>query len=68
MTEKIVFYLMIAAVVATVVSLAMGLFHMVKGQQKENAQKANKMMWRRIWFQGAALAMFALMIVLSKGV
>lgn len=64
--EKFVVVLMVLAMLGVLASLGFGLFYMVKGG-KVNAKKSNKMMWRRIWFQGVALVAFALILILAKG-
>jgi len=50
---------------ATVVSLVVGLIHFFK-TTKEDREKSNKMMRYRIFFQGIALAIFALLLMVGR--
>ena len=67
--EKIIIIGLILAGVATLGALGFGLARMVQGRNTlADAEKSNKFMWYRIYFQAAALALFALLLVtLKKG-
>lgn len=54
------------AMAATVGALAWGLFAMARGGNF-NAKWSNKMMRYRVLFQAIAIAVFALLLSLSKG-
>lgn len=57
--------MMIVAMLATVGSLAMGLFAMVKGGEF-NKKHGNRLMQLRVTLQGVALLFFALAFMTSK--
>ena len=59
------FILMIAAMLATLAILGIGIFSMGKGGEF-NAKYGNKLMKMRVIMQGIALACFALAVLSSK--
>jgi len=56
---------MILAMIAVVAVLATGLVTMARGKDV-SGEKTNKLMWWRVYLQAAALAFFALVMVLAK--
>jgi hypothetical protein len=66
MNTQIVMGLLILAVVGTVGVLGAGLITMARGKDT-HSRTSNKLMWWRIYLQGGALALFALLLVLLKG-
>lgn len=56
--------LLIAAMVATVSVLAIGLFNMFKGGHEAD-ERSNKMMRMRILFQAFALLIFSLLLLIK---
>lgn len=56
--------LMIIAMIATLLALGLGLFAFIKGGEF-NEKYGNKLMKARIYFQGAALALLALAILVT---
>ncbi|WP_160122670.1 twin transmembrane helix small protein [Rhodovarius lipocyclicus] len=58
-------YLIPLAMAATVVALVMGLFQMARGSP--DPHRSNRLMQYRILFQGAAILMFVLLLMLLKG-
>ena len=66
MNATITAVLMVLAMLGVVAVLALGLINMVRGKDT-TGKTANKLMWWRIYLQGAALALFALVMVLVKG-
>lgn len=58
--------MLILAMAATVGALAWGLFAMARGGEF-NAQWSNKMMRYRVLFQAIAIAVFALLLSLTRG-
>lgn len=56
---------MVVAMIAVLTVLGMGLLTMVRGKDI-TGEKSNKLMWWRVYLQAAALALFALVIVLVK--
>ncbi|MGB1076984.1 MAG: twin transmembrane helix small protein [Bdellovibrionales bacterium] len=61
----IVFALLLVAMALTFFSLAAGLVVMVKGG-KTNELYGNKLMRARVYFQGIAIALFALAFLMSN--
>ena len=59
------FIAMILAMIGVVVVLGFGLVTMVNGKDV-SGEKSNKLMWWRIYLQAGALALFALVMALSK--
>lgn len=57
--------MMIVAMFATLGSLGLGLFAMVKGGDF-NKKHGNRLMQLRVWLQGMALLFFALAFMTSK--
>ncbi len=53
------------AMIAVLAVLASGLIVMVRGKDV-TGKRSNKLMWWRIYLQAAALALFALVLVLTK--
>lgn len=64
--QTVVFFMMIAAMMAVGASLFLGLFYMTR-EGKKNREKSLKMMKVRVYLQGAALALFALALLMSQG-
>jgi hypothetical protein len=56
---------MALAMVAVLGVLGAGLYVMVRGRDV-SGRKSNKLMWWRIYLQAAALALFAIILFLSK--
>lgn len=56
---------MILAMIGVVAVLGYGIVTMVSGKDVSGA-KSNKLMWWRIYLQAGALALFALIMTLSK--
>ena len=56
---------MVLAMLAVLGVLGMGLYTMVRGKDT-TGHKTNRLMWWRIYLQAAALALFALALVLAK--
>lgn len=56
---------MILAMIAVLAVLGTGLVTMVRGKDV-SGEKSNKLMWMRVYLQAAALAFFALVLVLAK--
>ena len=54
------------AMAATLATLGYGLFTMSRGGGV-SAAKSNRLMWRRVFFQGIALALFAILLMLKQG-
>lgn len=68
MNTNIIVGLMVVAMLGVIGTLGAGLIHMVRGRDDvTSGQKANKLMWWRIYLQAGALALFALAIVMLKG-
>lgn len=65
MSSEIAFGGMILAMIAVVVVLGMGLINMARGKDM-GGQKANKLMWWRIYFQAIALVFFAVVLFMVK--
>lgn len=63
--KSFLFICMILAMLAVLASLTIGIFVMGKGGEA-NQKYGNKLMRLRVWLQGAALAFFALGIMLSQ--
>ncbi len=57
---------MVLVMIAVVGSLIWGLIVMGKGGGISNARQSNKLMQWRIYLQGIALALFALVLVLMQ--
>ncbi|MGE4312724.1 MAG: twin transmembrane helix small protein [Pseudobdellovibrionaceae bacterium] len=64
--NTLVFFLMILAMILTVVALFGGLIVMAIGGET-NRKYGNKFMQARVWMQGIALAFFALAVFLHQG-
>jgi hypothetical protein len=64
--SNIVIAALILAMLAVLAVLGMGLYTMVQAKDP-TGQKTNKLMWWRIYLQGIALALFALVLILTKG-
>lgn len=62
----IVMVLMVLAIAGVVGVLGAGLITMARGKDV-NGRTSNKLMWWRIYLQGGALALFALLLSLLKG-
>lgn len=65
METQIVTIGLFLAMAAVVTVLGMGLFTMLSGKDI-SGQQSNKLMWRRVFFQGVALAIFAVLLILKK--
>ena len=61
-----VFIAMISAMMAVLTVLGMGLYTMLRGKDV-TGMKSNKLMWWRVYLQAIALALFAAVLILSKG-
>jgi len=55
------FFLMVAAALAVLISLVLGLIVMVKGGETD-LKYSNKLMQARVWLQGLAILMFMLAV------
>jgi hypothetical protein len=60
-------YLILAAILATVAVLAVGVLAMLRGGPF-NAKYSNKLMRMRVAFQATAVALFLLFLLIMKGV
>ena len=56
---------MVIAMLSVLAVLGMGLMTMARGKDITGKQ-SNKLMWMRIYLQAVALALFALVLVLTK--
>lgn len=65
MSQNLVIFAMILAILAVVGILASGLIVMVRGKDM-SGQTSNKLMWWRIYAQAIAIALFALVLYLLK--
>lgn len=65
MAQYVVIF-MVLAMLAVMGSLVWGLVTMSKGGGIEGARKSNRMMQWRIYLQGLALALFAVVLILTK--
>lgn len=63
---QITITLMILAMLCVMAALVWGLVTMGKGGGLENARKSNRLMQWRIYLQGVALALFAVVLILAK--
>lgn len=61
-----VFIAMISAMMAVLAVLGMGLYTMLRGKDVTGV-RSNKLMWWRVYLQAIALALFAAVLILSKG-
>ena len=57
-----ILFVLLCVMAAVVVVLVMGLYTMAKGDDF-TGKKSNTLMWRRVLFQGIALALFALLLI-----
>lgn len=64
-TSQIAIIGMVVAMIAVLSVLGTGLITMVRGNDV-SGEKSNKLMWWRVYLQAAALALFALVLVLAK--
>lgn len=62
---SIVIGAMVLAMLAVLAVLAAGLYTMLRGKDT-SGKKSNKLMWMRIYLQAAALALFAIVLILTK--
>ena len=68
MNNNLVIGAMVLAIVGVVGVLGAGLINMVRGRDDViSGKRANKLMWWRVYLQGAAIALFALVMYLIKG-
>lgn len=63
---QIVVILMVLAMLAVMGALVWGLVTMGKGGGIEGARRSNRLMQWRIYLQGVALALFAVVLILAK--
>jgi hypothetical protein len=61
-------YLILAAILATVAVLAVGVLAMLLRGGPFNAKYSNKLMRMRVAFQATAVALFLLFLLIMKGV
>lgn len=63
--SQLVVIAMVLAMIAVLGVLGTGLVTMVRGKDV-TGEKSNKLMWWRVYLQAAAIALFALVLVLAK--
>lgn len=57
---------MIVAMLGVLAVLGTGLYTMLRGKDV-SGEKTNKLMWWRVYLQAAALALFAVVLIMAKG-